>query len=525
MPFLCCCGANSNNEDAVATSSSGSARRTVNVKGTESAEERKERELAESVYHDARQSVTASMMMSMKYPPATSSITLRKFSLDTMPQELLSQERSGSYRRQEKPPPQHSSVVVRQELQHQPENNNNNNNIQSQITQLGYPGYLTQAELEACLEFRKLLKEKKENGEPGYYDMVRVYDGVEHEAFALCRFMRARKFVVTGILGLMAGNFEAWKAGHCKNFYPNLEEVMRCPISVLKTQLPILQHGIAKNGSMVIYFQVGGVSLEALDCLSDLENLVPYFWNLFTHGFMESASKAQTENPDLTILFEVTMIIDLKGINRSLFSAKVVEVLQDVIKVFNCFPEVLSKLIFTNAPYFFSAIWMIFKTFLDARTVQKVSIFASPGKGKACMAEHVDQSVLISDYGGKGPSYAKVLHDRSIEKDKDIQRQIVERFFLDPNGKQTYSFDMTPNETATIVVLTRSTSGAECTAITSKGGIAEVDITPDDEGSSGQPYAKEIASELNGPGRFAVTVKSNIAKKEYFVVVVKVYCN
>lgn len=139
------------------------------------------------------------------------------------------------------------------------------------------------------------------------------------------------------------------------------KEAMGCPLEVLHTQLPILQSGIAKNGSIVAYFEVGGVSLESLDCLTDLENFKAYVFNVFTHSFRRMASKEQAKFPKETILSEITFVVDLKGIQRSLFTERVMKVLKSVVGVLNCFPEILSKLVITNAPFFFSAIWLILK--------------------------------------------------------------------------------------------------------------------------------------------------------------------
>jgi CRAL/TRIO domain len=392
-----------------------------------------EKKLAKSIYHDARQSLTGSMV----YRPAASAIYPTNFSLDESPDNLMSKK--GRVQ---------DSVVVKENLQHQDGLEN----------QPGYPGSLTPKELEACLEFRQVLKKRQTEDEPTYYDMVHFYGDFEPEAFALCRFMRARNFNVKDTLQLMNGNIETWNVAAKENFYKDLQMAMGCPLSILRTQLPLLLYGIAKNGSLVAYFQVERVSLEALDCMTDLENFVKYIWNTFGLVFINNATIAQKKFPDTTILGELTIVIDLKGISRSLFTDRVMTVLKNVIKVLNCFPEALNKLIIVNAPFFFSAIWLVFKQLLDARTAQKVDIYANAANGLACIQQHIRSTELCSDYGGNGPSMAEILNEM---REPGTTRQIVERIFLNPRGESGFAFRLDKNEKATVIVSTRSAKGAQ----------------------------------------------------------------
>ena len=117
------------------------------------------------------------------------------------------------------------------------------------------------------MKFRREINSRREE-ESHYYEMVRCWESVEEEAFAICRFMRARKFVVADAIEMMDGNLDVWKEGKANGFYPSLETHLGCPLSVLYTQLPYFQYGTAMNGSVVYYFKPGTVSLDALDCLT-----------------------------------------------------------------------------------------------------------------------------------------------------------------------------------------------------------------------------------------------------------------
>lgn len=467
-----------------------------------------EEKLAASVYHDARQSLTPSMM----YRPAVTASARISYSLEASPRELLKSHRRKSIRdsivvrrllkKKKKPPPQ--SILP---------------------SQPGYPGDLTRGELEACLEFRKDIRNKREQ-EPSYHEMVHCYTDVEEEAFALCRFMRARKFVVPDALDMMAGNLDTWKEGKAHDFYPNLEAALGCPPSVLLTQLPLLQWGTAENGSVVYYFQAGSVSLEALDCLTDLENFVAFIWHQFMHAFKDNVAKSQRKHPNTAIRSEMTVIIDLRGITRSLFTKQVMEVLKGCIQAFNCFPEILNKLVITNAPFFFSAIWLVFKSFLDARTVSKIDIYSTERKGLQCISEYIAKEELLSDYGGSGPPCREVL--QGLPSGKGALRHIVQRFFMDPRGKAQCDFDLTSSEKATVIVYTRSVKGAQFALSKSQETVQEKDVKQDNdkeraETETYQPYSTVVASEVTGPGHVVISaVSKNSSEKEFFLVQVRI---
>jgi hypothetical protein len=101
---------------------------------------------------------------------------------------------------------------------------------------------------------------------------------------------------------------------------------------------------------------------------------------------------------------------------------------------------------------------------------------------------------------------------------------MVERFFLVGNhGSYAYDFDLGGGEKATIVVYTKSASGATFTVSKGNDTVAEVDVQPTVEGNDVEPYSVDIASQVLGPGTFSVAAKSNSATKEYFLVAILMY--
>lgn len=472
-------------------------------RGTASATDKNEEEeaLAKTVYHDARQSVTPSMMI--QYPPATRASIKLSFSMERDPNELLLKINTNRVSIRE-------SVLVRRLLQKQPI---------TQQPQRGYPGDLTKEELAACLEFRKELKEKREE-EPSYYEMVYCYRGIEDESYALCRYMRARKFVVPDAFTMMDGNLDTWKEGKKHDFYLDLEAAVGCPLSVLWTQFPFLYHGVAKNGAVVGYFQPGRIQLEGVECLTDIERIGSFIWNDSVYRFKDAVAEARTTHTDMVVSCENICVIDLKGLSRSLLTDRIINLLKTCCEGLGCFPELLNKMVIVNAPSFFSMSWIVIKRFLDPRTVAKIEIFSNEKKGNKSISEQINENELLSDYGGKGPSFDEVLQQ---QRKDGTSRQIVEQFFIAPHGDEECEFVLSSAEKATVVVFTRSEEGVHFSVLKSQETITKTQVKSNEEENEHPPYSREIASGIKGPGSVRVVVKSSSATRQCFLVVVKIY--
>jgi CRAL/TRIO, N-terminal domain len=86
-----------------------------------------------------------------------------------------------------------------------------------QVDGSGYPGNLTQAELAACQQFRAELKQRDKI----WQEVVRVYDPVETEPYALCRFLRARQFDVVKVLDMISETLEIWREARKHDYFPS----------------------------------------------------------------------------------------------------------------------------------------------------------------------------------------------------------------------------------------------------------------------------------------------------------------
>ena len=233
------------------------------------------------IYYDAVDSFS-NAIFKMSYPPTRSMVVpptesggrgRQKFSLLDDPKRMLSQRKVLEDLDEEqeeakamKKPNQRASVVKVTKL------------LESESLGIpGYPGELDERELQACLDFREELKKR----DPAYYEVVRHGAPVEDEAFALCRFLRAREFNVEETFQMLNDNQvpELWNMAKAHDFYRDLEAEFDCPAAVLMTLIPLVISGIGKNGATVIYLGTGdGINVDGVECVTDLANLVPFVW-------------------------------------------------------------------------------------------------------------------------------------------------------------------------------------------------------------------------------------------------------
>jgi hypothetical protein len=141
----------------------------------------------------------------------------------------------------------------------------------------GFPGSLTTDQLKAYQRFREELHRRG----GVYTEMVYNYKGLEPEPYALCRYLRYCNFHVDRIFAYMDQHTNRWNAAKGHDFYPNIYEAVGAPLSVLLTQFPSLYMGYAKDGYPCCYFDSGGLSLEGVECVTDLERIPNYIWVSF----------------------------------------------------------------------------------------------------------------------------------------------------------------------------------------------------------------------------------------------------
>jgi len=157
----------------------------------------------------------------------------------------------------------------------------------------GFPGSLTPRQLDAYQEFRAEVHRRG----GVYREMVYCYNEIEPEPYALCRFLRNANFNPNRAFKYMDEHVEDWQEAKKKNFYPDAN--VGCPLSVLLTQFPSLYAGFAKDGFPVCYFHSGSLSIEGIECVTDLDRLPYFIWYTMMHDIRKIYAEAIARNPSL----------------------------------------------------------------------------------------------------------------------------------------------------------------------------------------------------------------------------------
>jgi hypothetical protein len=383
----------------------------------------------------------------------------------------------------------------------------------------GYPGDLTEEELEACLKFRDELKRR----DPAYREMVHAYAPAETEEFALCKFLRARSFDVDAVFAMLDENnaVAIWNEAKEKNFYETLEESYNgCPAPVFMKLFPIVMTGLAKNGAPLLYTKPGLIDVEALECVTGLIEIAPFFWHMVHYQGKESMLRElKQHDPETTVvLTERVIVLDMKGIPTALFDT---EFLKKCSTISSCFPESMNRTYLLNVPTAFTFIWGIVKLFLDPRTVKKVGFFSRQSKAQEDLLNLVDENDLISDYGGKGPSFDDVLSMR--QKDYGLHDRYVVKKLTITSKESDFSINLAEGEKiVSILVFSKGDNGAKVCVKKPDGTILiEPTIVKRKDGVDKKAHhsAELDTSKLPaGPG--SMKVEATGSHKEHYLVAV-----
>ncbi|KAG7337164.1 CRAL/TRIO domain containing protein [Nitzschia inconspicua] len=393
--------------------------------------------------------------------------------------------------------------------------------IHGNLTIRGYPGQLDETELNACLEFRDQLKKR----DSAYREMVHAYSPAEDEAFALCRFLRAREFDVNSVFAMLEDNkaVDVWKQARDKEFYQDLEKVYNgCPLPVFMKLFPVVISGLAKNGATMFYFKPGGMDMNALECVANLPELVPYLWYMLHQGGISSMQReVKAHGNDKTVLSERIIVFDMKNISSALFNT---EFMKEAAKITACFPETMNRTYMLNVPTAFTVVWAVAKLFMEARTIAKIGFFAWESRAKQDLLNFVDSNELLSDYGGTGPAFDDVLRSRQAEVGS-CSRWIVECLIATTGHKSSITLELSSNESASFFkVFSKGDNGAHVTVTAERNGSILIPSTPvkrDSNGPKGGHYSVTLdGSKLKGTNRFKIEVKGSV--KEYYLVVIGV---
>jgi len=369
--------------------------------------------------------------------------------------------------------------------------------IKSLVTDWGYPGYLTQTEIETLKKFQNEVNHREE----AFRKTVFSFGDEEDEEYAYCRWLRARKFDLHEVIKMVETATERRSKASDENFYPDISKALGFEKSIYLDLYPQLYSGHSKKGYPVLFSKPGVMSVNGLDCVTDTEGIFKFHWRAMIHDFGNRLRQRSANNPQFK-RFECICILDMES---SQISRKALSIIKAQIQVDSlCFPETLNKMIIINAPSFLNYTWNVISSWLDERTAKKIEIIPSRKEWEIRLKELIDEELLPSDYGGKSESTQLTLWNEMIKcEGNHLVRQIIKP--LSFRSSSSFHFNLEKGEEVNISVFTCCSSGAKF-SIQKKGNcsIGEKVTVKHSEITNRKNTKVNFPSKYFGPGNFAV---------------------
>eukprot|EP00542_Grammatophora_oceanica_P019789 CAMPEP_0194048652 /NCGR_PEP_ID=MMETSP0009_2-20130614/28009_1 /TAXON_ID=210454 /ORGANISM="Grammatophora oceanica, Strain CCMP 410" /LENGTH=436 /DNA_ID=CAMNT_0038694581 /DNA_START=115 /DNA_END=1425 /DNA_ORIENTATION=+ len=319
----------------------------------------------------------------------------------------------------------------------------------------GIPGYLTQEEVVVYNKFKAEVDRLGGDVKKTVY----CFGEEEGEAWCLCRWLRARKFVYEDVVIMINEATKTCAVARTKDFYPDPKEALGCDMSLYFVQFPQLYSGHAKNGAPLFISKPGVLNVDAVECITTLEGILKFHWYIMVRDFGDRLREQKKLDPDAFKQFSCVCVLDLAGLTTSQLSSRALAIIKEQSAIDSvCFPETMNRMVIVNAPRFFTATWGIIKGWLDARTASKIDVISSRKAWEAKLLEFVDKDQLPMDYGGTGVDTKQTLAQSQPEGMIKLTTEVMK---IRSYGSITH--DIAAGMALEITVWTRSVAGADFT--------------------------------------------------------------
>lgn len=399
----------------------------------------------------------------------------------------------------------------------------------------GYPGFLTDKEYEI---FHKLLDEVYKRDQDFRDTTFAFKDADEDEEYALCRWLRARKYDLSATIRMIEEATECRAEVKKHNFYPSLDVALGVESSLYKKEYPQLYYGSTRDGYPLFISQPGRMNIDAIELLTSKSGLINYHWHDMIHQFGKKLKASKELSNGKFLRYECVCILDL----RDLSAAKLGKRQMNIIKLMTfidslCFPETLNKMMIVNAPAFFAMTWKIVRGWIDERTASKIEVIGhSPERIFKKLSKIVDPINLPSDYGGSGIGIDDFFHSEMLReaeqarKPSDPFKKVGERSeVIHLRGHPTTRhFSLTINRAVKISILSKFQG--EISVILRhniRGDVAigklmyTVDHETDQDELRSARYDLKAENDyyIEGPGDFTVDFQTNKGRANILYVV------
>lgn len=158
----------------------------------------------------------------------------------------------------------------------------------------GVPGHMTQEECDVFFQFKTEIEKRGAE----FRDTVYSFGEAEGEAWALGRWLRARKFILAETVKMVEEATLVRKAAKGKNFYPDAHDALGVDKSLFFAQYPQLYSGATKQGVPVFISKPGILNVDGMECITTLDGILKFHWHVMMHDFANRLRTQKAKNPD-----------------------------------------------------------------------------------------------------------------------------------------------------------------------------------------------------------------------------------
>jgi hypothetical protein len=156
-------------------------------------------------------------------------------------------------------------------------------------------------------------------------------------------------------------------------------------------------HGFGKQGHPIYWEKTGKIQSQFTEVRKYFSNIQLLQYHIMSNEAMESRYEFASKKFN-THVHKGIVVFDMKHVTVTLDMDSIWYIKQLLEVDQNFYPERLYKLFIINCPWYFPALYGIFKPFIDQRTRDKISVLGADFL--PLMSEVIDLDNIPVEYGG-----------------------------------------------------------------------------------------------------------------------------
>jgi len=158
----------------------------------------------------------------------------------------------------------------------------------------GIPGHLTREETDTFFKFR----DEVEGRGGDFRETVYCFGEEEGEVWALCRWLRARKFVLEDVIKMVEEATEVRMDAKRHDFYPDPKDALGVDSSLFFAQYPQLYTGKSKQGALLFISKPGILNVDGMECITTLDGIIKFHWHVMMKDFAKRLQEQKRQDPE-----------------------------------------------------------------------------------------------------------------------------------------------------------------------------------------------------------------------------------